>query len=396
MELTQAQRDIMVDSAERCLAWMSHFMMDKPDGSRGIWERVRINIGEVVYWVRPDCTTEAAIAFMVYSRMKGDAKSRDIAYNLLNTVLGMQQLRGAFPFYQYYPPDLIGTDVNLNVGGGLTLWPNDNGKVLGLISRFGSDFEGMPVREAVRRLCVYFMASQTEQGWWCMNNTHYPGTCFVAWPVYGLSRAYVVTGDPAVKQCALKGLNYLKSLQLPDGRMKTSYEISKVENWRPVSSEAAESLLAFSTAQECLGVDCSEEIDKLIKFLETLTDPTGAIRNCSPSCMDASEQNNAQLTDLVYTNGYALHAWLTAYRVTGREECRIHAQKLALFLASVQCRDENPLWNGGWRGSYDLVKGEWSGRADQQNELDEGGMYSVYTGWCSATNTTGLLLASQL
>jgi hypothetical protein len=99
---------------------------------------------------------------------------------------------------------------------------------------------------------------------------------------------------------------------------------------------------------------------------------------------------------MVYTNGYGLMAWAEAYRVTGRKAYRDAAVALAGFLASIRCQGENPLWDGAWRGSYDVLRGEWSGRADQQNPLDEGGMYSVYTGWCNMPIATGLLWVSEI
>ena len=63
---------------------------------------------------------------------------------------------------------------------------------------------------------------------------------------------------------------------------------------------------------------------------------------------------------------------------------------------NIQCRGESPLWDGAWRGSYDVEKECWAGRADQNNPIDEGGMYSVYTGWCNAPNMYGLLQLESL
>ena len=47
-------------------------------------------------------------------------------------------------------------------------------------------------------------------------------------------------------------------------------------------------------------------------------------------------------------------------------------------------------WNGGWRGAYDVNKKIWSGRANQNNLIDEGGQYSVYTGWCATNIMLGM------
>jgi len=117
----------------------------------------------------------------------------------------------------------------------------------------------------------------------------------------------------------------------------------------------------------------------------------GAIRNADDLCRHASLQNDPNLTDLVYTDGYALVALQEAYQATGEPRFREAADRLADFLVRVQCREESPLWNGGWRDAYDVNTLEPRDRANQENSLDEGGMYSVYTGWCAAPITYGLL-----
>jgi hypothetical protein len=70
--------------------------------------------------------------------------------------------------------------------------------------------------------------------------------------------------------------------------------------------------------------------------------------------------------------------------------------KLASFLMGIQCAGESHLWDGAWRGAYNVRKGCWSGRANQNNDIDEGGMYSVYTGWCNTTIMQGLLELEKL
>ena len=76
--------------------------------------------------------------------------------------------------------------------------------------------------------------------------------------------------------------------------------------------------------------------------------------------------------------------------------CLEAAVKLADFLMGIQCTGESHLWDGAWRGAYNVRKGCWSGRANQNNDIDEGGMYSVYTGWCNTTIMQGLLELERL
>lgn len=50
----------IADSVERCLSWMENQMLTFNRGSCGVYERIRINIGQRVCWTRPDCTSEMA------------------------------------------------------------------------------------------------------------------------------------------------------------------------------------------------------------------------------------------------------------------------------------------------------------------------------------------------
>lgn len=375
------------------VAWMRRVMFPVPDGSGGIWERVLVDREVIQYWVRCDCSAESARALLYLSQEDDDPALRAAAGKLLGYVLSRQYPSGAFPFFDVVvPPD---KDIAYPEPGE-GIWPNDNGKILGVLVELGDEFPELDLWGAARKLADYFVASQNEAGWWRLNDIDYPGTCFVTWPLIGLSRLWQRTGVESYRSAALRALAYLKSLQLPNGRVRTSYEISRIENWRPVSSENAMALLAFSVAQQSLAEDLTQEIEACGRFVLSLAADTGAIRNCDAASADASEQNDPDLTDLVYTNGYGLFAFTEAYRATGQTAYRDAAIALARFLASIQCRDESPLWDGAWRGSYDVVRKEWRGRANHQNPLDEGGMYSVYTGWCAAPITAGLLLALNL
>ena len=67
-------------------------------------------------------------------------------------------------------------------------------------------------------------------------------------------------------------------------------------------------------------------------------------------------QNDADMTDMVYTNGYALLALQEAYRANRNGVYRDAYESLATFLAGVQCWGESGQWDGSWRGSYSLKR----------------------------------------
>jgi hypothetical protein len=176
------------------------------------------------------------------------------------------------------------------------------------------------------------------------------------------------------------------------GRIQTSYETAQTEAWRPPSSETAVALKAFAIAAR-FSQDMGTWMGmvNLAKALTRWQDTSGAILNCDADTLSASLQNDPDLTDNVYTNGYALLAYQEAFRSNGNSDYREASERLAEFLINTQCWGESALWDGSWRGSYSIKRKSWHGRADQNNELDEGGMYSAYTGWSTAPIAYGLL-----
>ena len=371
-------------AVQSATAWMRDRMMANPDGSLGIWERVIIDAERTQHWVRSDCVGETA---QLMGCLPGDDAAA-VSRNLVKYLLSTQYPSGAFPFFRRIVPE---GETSPGSEPGEGVWPNDNGKVLEILAEWADRAPGDGVGTAAERLGDYFVTNQTDAGWWRLNDVDYPGSCFVVWPLTGLCRLWARTGTERYRASALKALNYLRSLQLPNGRFRTSYEINSVENWRPVSSESAMALKALSVAQQTLGEDLLEGIARCGEFVLSLASDRGAVRNCDAGSLDASQQNDPDLTDLVYTDGYALAAFLEAYRATDAQEYRDAAVQLARFLAEIQCWGESPCWDGAWRGSYDLVRGEWRGRANQENPLDEGGMYSAYTGWCAAPIAMGMV-----
>lgn len=385
--------EAMKRTADIALQWVQKVMMRNPDGSEGVWERIRIDLDEIQPWVRPDCCCEAAMSFYLRDVCTPGSNDRKVALNLLSYVLSRQTLRGGFPFYEWAPKDVTMADPDKTSGARIH-WPNDQGKTLEILATLAPHFPELPFTDAARKLGNFLLATQTDAGWWSIDGTDYPGTCFTPWAACGLAALFTLTNDPDYRAGAERAIKNLQANQLPSGRMKTTYEINQMENWRPASSETSEALKAFAMAQKRLGVDTSQSAEKCANFLLSLQHQSGAILNCDASCLEASEQKNDRLTDLVYTDGYALQALLEAGKVFDKPEWTAAAHRLAEFLMAVQCRGENPKWDGAWRGSYHVDLKEWHGRADQQNPLDEGGMYSVYTGWSVFPITTGLLMAS--
>jgi hypothetical protein len=173
-------------------------------------------------------------------------------------------------------------------------------------------------------------------------------------------------------------------------------ETANTEPWRPVASETVMALHAFAQAPALVDEPWVwQTLHGLAETLLAWQHDSGGIPNAVATTRGASWQDQVDVADLIYVNSYALTALLEASTATGEPRYRAAAERLADFLVAIQCWGESPQWDGGWRGSYHLNKRRWHGASDQQNELEEGGMNTVYTGWCVAPIALGLLNSLQ-
>lgn len=372
-------------ASEKADRWLRS-MMPEEDGSAGIWERIRIDQDEIVYRVRPDSTAEM-VDHLLSSH---DPEDHTRAGRMLDFLLSMQGADGLFPFYRYLPPVPEFRDAGTEAA---VRFPNDNGKVLEILCDCLPVLDGSrhdAVAGTIRRLADALSEGQTREGWWELGGITYPGACFVTWPVMGLAKAYRVTGDEAHRHAVERGVERLSRLQLPNGRLRTSWESGRLEPWRPASSETVEAVRAFALAIELAAIRCDAELAAAAEAVRRWVHPSGAIVNCDVEGAGAALQRDPHLTDLVYTLPAALLGFGDAARVRPEGPYGAWARRLADFVVSIQCDEAGTAWRGGWRGSYDVQRGGWRGRANQMNAIDEGGLFSVYTGWTTLTFARGL------
>jgi uncharacterized protein YyaL (SSP411 family) len=385
---------------EKAINWINAQMLTFDNGYYGIYERIRIDLHIRTNWSRPDCNAEYMRVLHTYYEITGDSKYLKLEENLLGWLERTQDKeessiwKGSLPFY------LI--DGYIREGKvDASIYQNDNGKVMLIMCQLYRITGDERMLGIAAGLAEYWIKTQQQDGTFGSKDGRNmeecrKGPCFVQWLTCSFYQLYELTRDTRYLESAEKGMTYLVSLLLQNGRSATSYEIIKMEDWRPVSSETAIMLYVLGQAYKVTGKQLY--LQKLLpaaEYLLSLQDEIGAIMNCKEDCKAASLQNNIDLCDLVYTQGFALQALIFAFEVTGKGKLLEAANKLGDFLVSIQCGGESELWDGGWRGSYNIVTKEWDGRANQNNTIDEGGMYSVYTGWCCTNIIYGLELLEK-
>lgn len=385
-------------SVGACLSWIESQMCSFNRASHGIYERIRIDINELVTFSRPDCNCETARAILLHRIKNGCRDYDDIYENIINWVLSVQDNDEISAWYGSFPFFLVNGTEKSELGN--VRYQNDNGKVLTALLDMYELTSDKRLLEAAVKLADFWCSVQREAGYFRRNDgvcwTVYDTPCFIAWLMAGLYQCYHHTRNEKYLKCADKAFDHMTELQLENGRFKTSYEMQKAEEWRPASSETAIAVYCLSKAYKYTENEkIRSSAQRAVGFLISLQHESGGILNCSKDCMGASLQEREDLCDLVYTQGYALMALAEYAQVFEDEAVLKAAKRLGGFLMDIQCRGESPLWDGAWRGAYSIKEKAWSGRADQNNPIDEGGMYSVYTGWCCAPIITGLLMLEE-
>lgn len=380
---------------ENAMNWINSQMLTFDQGYYGIYERIRIDKHIRTNWSRPDCNAEYLRVLANHQELTGECKYTSLEEKLLSWLERIQQeeeetiWRGSFPFYVidgYIREEKVGN----------TIYQNDNGKILISMCCLYKQRGDKRYLTIAEKLAAYWMNIQQEDGTYGVRDGRTvvecrKGPCFVQWLTIGYYYMYEILQKEMYLKAAEKGMEYLMGMILPDGRVRTSYEIIKFEDWRPVSSETGIMLYVLSVAWRITNNECyKSQLDKVGNYFLNLQTENGAIKNCNQSCQGVSLQNDENLCDFVYTVGFALQALLEAYESTGEIKYYTAAVKLADYLVDSQCEGESPLWDGGWRGSRNIHTGKWSGRANQNNPIDEGGMYSVYTGWCCTNIMLGM------
>lgn len=382
---------------ERGIRWITGQMLTFDEGYYGIYERIRINEHIRTNWSRPDCNAEFLRILAAWKDLTGDTQYTKLEEKIFAWLERTQDRKersvwkGSFPFYVidgYIREPQVGESI----------YANDNGKILIVLCQLYRRNEDPRYLEMARGVAEYWTKVQQPDGTFgvidgkCVSELR-AGPCFLQWIMAGLYCLHEITGEESYLAAAERGMAYLLALILPDGRTRTSYEMVRAENWRPVSSETAISVYVMAIAYRLTQNETYLEIlRRSAGYLLSLQDSCGGFRNCLSQEEAYSQQDNPELCDLVYTSGFALQALYYAYEATEAKEYLDSAFQLGDFLCSIQCQGESPLWDGGWRGSYNMVTKAWDGRANQQNAIDEGGMYSVYTGWCTTNILYGLAL----
>ncbi len=381
-------------SATKCLDWIERNMLSFDRGYWGIYERVRTDLNQRVALCRPDTATECMRAIYAYNQKYQTNRMQDVYENLVRWLEYAQDRADkegdtAFPFYL--------TDGWRDFPRGPhLLYQNDNGKIIINLCALYKETGDTRLLVMAKKSAEWWLSVQKEKGYYydplCINSEGRADTpCMHLWMMTAMFSLYFVTGEERYRKSGYKAFDCAKKY-IKNGRILTSYELNKAEAWRPVSSENYIALLCFALCYQYTGDDAFKEvICEIEDFCNELIDESGAIKNFTVETKNASLNISENLTDLVYTLGFAMNALAEMRKVFPDSDYQMKAEKLAKFLTDIQCDEKDFKVDGAWRGAYNLQTGKYDGRCNQNNEIDEGGEFSVYAGWCALPIIFGMI-----
>lgn len=382
------------------------------DGMHGVLEGVVSHIHydgtqPIRWWLRSDSNGESALAFALCSKVDGDARSRQIAVNLLDWV--------------YFTSGLFQKD-ETKANFGLVNWAHDSSALYGdndikiILSCIGtSAILGDDRWDEV--LLVNILANYRttgvngfrggslsngnvlKHGWqnyWRAKTVHY-APHYEAWIWASYLWLYHKTGYKPLLERTRKAIR----------SMMEAYP----DKWRWTNGIQQERGRMLLTLAWLIRVDDQPEyrqwLKRIAKDMRKCQDSSGAIReelgplqngkyrppqsNEEYGKSEASliQQNGDAVADLLYTCNFSFLGLHEAYAATGDILYRRMADKLTEFLVRVQVKSEvHPELDGSWYHAFDFERWEYFG-----SNADHGwGAWSVEVGWTQGWVPTVLAL----
>lgn len=380
-------RGNMEKAVERAVAWHERSgVISEPSGRRGCFEMIRSQNLKVRANLRMDAQMLAGLLLFTQGRRKGDRGRMRRGENLIRHMLdnGIQvekgYARGLFRWFLDFGdgPDYVWA--NDTARGGLVML-----KMHALTGRGEYARRALALGDAILRWlgregrhCLSFKISGCRS----MEDTRTPG---------GFSENPIFYAEMA---------SFLLQLHRASGREKYKRAVLKfarpiIRRFPKVKATSFSSNFIYSRTmlmlcciQDLIGEDCSEKINYILDYLETLQHPSGGIAEPRINILAGAEagvgigDGSDSIADLLYCNNFFACALgvLTRTRrplAVNRPKAVSIYRKLLRFLVNVQINSPDPRLDGGWMRAYDLEHGEYYGL----NKDKDWGPYCIMGGW---------------
>lgn len=369
--------------------WLINLATYTANGSTYCKERYRMDRNVWVDGATAIAMGEIAVTYLQLWKYYKDESYRTIARNIVSALEAGRRSSNGFSMYVYGGSD------NTQYTGGNSEVP----LMLFRCAEIDSDYASTYIASALTST-DFLLGIQNSDGSWRTSSANSAKTAmFTAQAVGALASGYrhaTKAKQPLYKTAVEKGIAYIQTQLMPDGRIKTSRDNgSNEEWWRPPTSDQAIVIRGIAIAEYYLPND--EYVSSwrtlrqtLLSYINQCIGSEGAVRNGLGN--SGLPNDYYGLTDHIYTTSWAIEAYYYSALVDNlQSEINISKGIVDFCKGNLYFDADNVNTNGTIRGAYNVQDGNWDTSALVQDGGNEGGADMIYVGWVMSPILTWMI-----
>lgn len=379
------------------IGYLSDWLINKAtytaNGSIYCKERYRMDTNAWVNGATAIAMGEIALTYLLLWKYNNDTSYRTTARNIVSALEAGRRSSNGFSMYVYG-----GSDMTQYTGGNSEVPLN-----LFRCAEIDTDYASTYIASALTST-DFLLGIQNSDGSWRTSSSNSAKTAmFTAQAVGAIASGYRYTTNekkPLYKTAVEKGIEYIQTQLMQNGRIKTSYDNgSREEWWRPPTSDQAIVIRGLAIAEYYLSDD--EYVSSwrslrqtLLVYLNECIGVEGAVRNGLGT--SGLPNDYYGLTDHVYTTSWAIEAYHFSGLVDNSQTELNTAKGIIDFCSTnLYFSVGNVNTNGTLRGAYNVQDGNWDTSALVQDAGNEGGADMIYVGWVMSPICTWMIIYSE-
>lgn len=331
---------------------------------------------------------EIAVTYLQLWKYYNDESYRTTARNIVSALEAGRRSSNGFSMYVYGGSD------NTQYTGGNSEVP----LMLFRCAEIDSDYAPTYIASALTST-DFLLGIQNSDGSWRTSSANSAKTAmFTAQAIGALASGYRYAGSKKslYRTAVEKGIAYIQTQLMSDGRIKTSHDNgSREEWWRPPTSDQAIVIRGLAIAEYYLPNNANVSEWKtlrrtLLSYLNQCIGPEGAVRNGLGN--SGLPNDYYGLTDHIYTTSWAIEAYYYSALVDDlQSEINISKGIVDFCKGNLYFDVDNVNTNGTLRGAYNVQNGNWDTSALVQDGANEGGADMIYVGWVMSPILTWMI-----
>lgn len=356
-------------------------------------ERYRMDTSAWVDGATAIAMGEIALTYLQLWKYYRNESYRTTARNIVSALEAGRRSSNGFSMYVYG-----GSDTTQYTGGN-----SEVPLMLFRCAEIDPDYASTYIASALKST-DFLLGIQNSDGSWRTSSGNQAKTAmFTAQAVGALASGFrYATGSrkSLYRTAVEKGIAYIQTQLMSDGRIKTSHDNGSSEEWwRPPTSDQAIVIRGLAIAEYYLpnneNVSAWKTLRQtLLSYLNQCIGSEGAVRNGLGN--SGLPNDYYGLTDHIYTTSWAIEAYYYSALVDDNQsEINISKGIVDFCKGNLYFNVGNENTNGTIRGAYNVQDGNWDTSALVQDSANEGGADMIYVGWVMSPICTWMIEYSE-